>query len=63
MLGQNTLNVTKSYRPTYIGHIITDNVCDEADIKAKVGCLYDRSNKFNFCSDLVKNRLFSSYCS
>ena len=34
MLGQKTLNVTKSY--TYLGHIITDNLCDEADIKAKV---------------------------
>ena len=65
MLGQKTLNVTKSY--TYLGHIITYNLCDEADIKAKVGCLYGRSNillrKFYFCSERVKNRLFSSYCS
>ena len=57
--------MTKSY--TYLGHIITDNLCDEADIKAKVGCLYGRSNmllrKFYFCSERVKNRLFSSYCS
>ena len=30
--------MTKSY--TYLGHIITDNLCGEADIKAKVGCLY-----------------------
>ena len=28
MLGQKTLNVTKSY--TYLGHIITDNLCDKA---------------------------------
>ena len=28
MLGQKTVNVTKSY--TYLGHIITDNLCDEA---------------------------------
>ena len=65
MLGQKTLNVTKSY--TYLGHIITDNLCGEADIKAKLGCLYGRSNillrKFYFCSERVKNRLFSSYCS
>ena len=65
MLGQNTLHVTKSY--TYLGHIITDNLCDDADIKAKVGCLYGRSNillrKFYFCIECVKNRLFSSYCS
>ena len=62
MLGQKTLNVTKSY--TYLGHIITDNLCDEADIKAKVGCLYGRSNillrKFYLCSERVKNRLFST---
>ena len=55
----------KSY--TYLGHIITDNLCDEPDIKAKVGCLYGRSNillrKFYFGSERVKNRLFSSYCS
>ena len=53
--------MTKSY--TYLGHIITDNLCDEADIKAKVGCLYGRSNilltKFYFCFERVKNRLFS----
>ena len=30
MLGQKKLNVTKSY--TYLGHIITVNLCDEADI-------------------------------
>ena len=65
MLGQNALSVTKSY--THLGRIITDNLCDEPDIKAKVGCLYARSNillrKFYFCSEHVKNRLFSSYCS
>ncbi len=32
---QKTLNVTKSY--TYLGHIITDNLCDEADFKATRG--------------------------
>ena len=47
--------------------IITDNLCDETDIKAKVGCHNGRSNillrKFYFCSERVENRLFSSYCS
>ena len=66
MLGQkNALSMTKSY--TYIGHIITDNLCDGPDIKVEVGCLYGRSNillrKFYFSSERVKNRLFSSYCS
>ena len=53
MLGQKTLNVTKSY--TYLGHIITDNLCD--DINAKVGCIYGRSNimlrKFYIWSELA----------
>ena len=53
MLGQKTLNVTKSY--TDLGHIITDNLCD--DINAKVGCIYGRSNillrKFYFWSELA----------
>ena len=40
LLGQNVLSVTKSY--TYLGHIITDNLCDEPDIKVR--CLYGRSN-------------------
>ena len=57
--------MTKSY--TYLGHIITDNLCDEPNIKAEVGCLYGRSNillrKFYFCSEPVNNRLFSSCCS
>ena len=52
-LGQKTLKVTKSY--TYLGHI------------TKVGCFYGRNNillkKFYFCSERVKNRLFSSSCS
>ena len=42
LLGQNALSLTKSY--TYLGHIIIDNLCDEPDIKAKVGCIYGRSN-------------------
>ena len=50
-----------------LSHIITDNLCDVAGIKAKVGCFFGRSNillrKFYFCSERVKNRLFSSYCS
>ena len=36
---------TKSY--TYLGHIITYNVCADADINAKVGCLYGRSKVFS----------------
>ena len=64
LLDQNVLSVTKSY--TYLDHMITDNLCDEPDITAKVGCLYGISNvllrKFYFCSERVKYRLFYSYC-
>ena len=64
-LGEMTLNVTKSYK--YLRHIINDNLYDETDIKAKERDLYDRSNvllrTFYFCSERVKNKLFTCYCS
>ena len=51
----------------YLGHIIDNKCNDEADKKSKERCLYGRSNmlirKFYFCSNAVKHRLFSSYCS
>ena len=51
----------------FLCDIITDNLCDAADIKAKVGCLFGRSNillrKFYYCSQRVMNRLFAGYCS
>ena len=63
LLVQNASSVT--FRTPVLVIIITDNLCDEPDIKAKVGCLYRRSNillrKFYFCSERVKYRLFSSY--
>ena len=67
MLGEITLNVTKSYK--YHGHIINDNMCDEVDIKAKVRGLYFMAGamfyftKCYFCSEHVKNKLFTCYCS
>ena len=64
-IGSSTMNETTSYR--YLGHIITNNLSDEADIEEKVRSLYVRCNsllrKFYFCSDKVKNKLFSCYCS
>ena len=60
MLGDTVLNVVQTYR--YLGHIITNNLSDEAEMRG----LYTRSNmlrrKFYFCSDQVKNKLFSAYC-
>ena len=64
MLGDTVLSVTQTYM--YLGHIITNNLSDEADMDDKMICLYARSNmlrrKFYFCSDQMKNKLFSSYC-
>ena len=61
-LGDIALHFTSSYK--YLGgHIITNDLSDEE----KIGSLYARSNmllrKFHFCSDDVKNKPFSSYCS
>ena len=64
MLGDTVLNVVQTYR--YLRHIITNNLSDEADMEDKMRGLYARSNmlrrKFYFCSDQVKNKLFSAYC-
>ena len=61
MLGEMTLNVTKSYK--YHGHIINDNLCEEVDIEAKERCLYGRCTVllriFFFCSEHVKNKLLT----
>ena len=63
-LGDTVLTVTQSVK--YLGHIITNNLSDEADIVDKIRGLYGRSNmllrKFYFCSDHVKNKLFMTYC-
>ena len=64
MLGDTVLSVTQTSR--YLGHIITNNLSDEADMEDKMRGLYAGSNmlrrKFYFCSDQLKNKLFSSYC-
>ena len=64
MLGDTVLSVTQTYM--YLWHIITNNLSDEADMEDTMRGLYARSNmllrKFYFCSDQVKNKLFSAYC-
>ena len=58
MLGEAPLNDTDSYK--YMGHIITDNLYDEADLDDKERGLYRRCNAllrtFHFCSDEVKTK-------
>ena len=59
------LQRTSSYK--YLGHIITDTLCDNADIQSKRSLLYARANlllrQFHFCSDSVKHKLFQAFCS
>ena len=65
ILGEAPLTVTNSY--TYLLHMITDNLSDEADLEDKERALYRRCivllRTFHFCSDEVKNTLFTCYCS
>ena len=46
MLGDTLLNVVQTYR--YLGHIINNNLSDEADMEDKMRGLYARSNKLCF---------------
>ena len=65
MLGEAPLTVTNCYK--YQGHSITYNVSDEADLEDKERGLYRRYNAllrtFHFCSDEVKTKLVTCYCS
>ena len=50
----------------YLGHIITNNLSDNEDIKRQLRSFYGRSNMllrtFGSCSYDVKQHLFMSYC-
>ena len=62
MIGGDKLNFVTTY--TYLGHIIRDDLSDEADVKAKARQLYAKSNmlrqRFHFCTAAVKNKLFTT---
>ena len=45
ILGEAPLTVTNSYK--YLGHIITDNLSDEADLEDKESGLYRRCNVYS----------------
>ena len=63
MMDEAPLTVTNSYE--YLGHFITDNLSDETDMEDKESGLHRICNVllriFYFCSDEVKNKLFSCY--
>lgn len=51
----------------YLGHIITDQLCDDDDMNRQCRSLYGQANilvrKFHMCTDNVKIKLFKTYCS
>ena len=64
-IGGDKLNFVTTFK--YIGHIISNDLSDEADMKARVRQMYAKSDnnmlrqRFHFCSTAVKNKLFSTY--
>ena len=62
-IGGKILNVVTAF--SYLGHIICDDLSDEADLKAKSRQMYAKSNtlrnKFHMCSTAVKVKLFTAY--
>ena len=64
MYGEKIQEVTKT---KYLGHIITNDLADDADIDRQVKKLYAQGNsilrKFHMCSWDVKLTLFRAYCS
>ena len=51
----------------YLGHFISNDLSDDADIKRQIRQTYAQANlilrKFSMCSLEVKLKLFRSYCS
>ena len=62
-LGRTNLNFATSC--TYFGHVICNDLSDEADIQAKIRLIYGKSNilrqTFHVCSSVVKNKLFTAF--
>jgi len=63
-LGTNLLQFVKEFK--YLGHMITDNLTDDADIQREIRNLFVRTNilrrRFHKCSMAVKCKLFKAYC-
>ena len=59
--------IEKKTKAKYLGHIISDDMSDDADVFRQVKCLYIRGNiisrKFANCSINVKLVVFKTYCS
>jgi len=63
-LGTIDLQFVPTFR--YLGHIVTESLCDNEDIHREIKNLFKRTNslvrKFSKCSFIVKCTLFRSYC-
>ena len=59
--------IVKKTKAKYLGHIINEDMSDDADVFRQVKCLYIRGNiisrKFANCSINVKLVVFKTYCS
>ena len=64
MLTNRSLSYVTQFK--YLGHIIENTFCDNADINRELKNLFGRANvlirRFSSCSSQVKLRLFRSYC-
>ena len=64
LLNDETLQRVNKYK--YIGHIITEDLCDNYDMSRQYKIIYARCNalirKFYMCTESVKRTLFKSYC-
>ena len=62
-LGGNVLTVVDTYK--YLGHVIRNDLDDDADMQEKVNMLYAKSNLlrhyFHYCTTDVKRCLFEAY--
>ena len=64
VITNNLLQFVKEFK--YLGHIITENLTDDANIDREIRNLFVRTNilrrRFYKCSLEVKRTLFKAYC-
>jgi len=64
IIGGHCLQFVNEFR--YLGHIISNNLSDDADIKREIHGMYVRTNmliqRFRNCSQHVKMAIFRAYC-
>ena len=62
----NDIDIGEVAKVKYIGHVISNDMADDADMMRQIRQLYARGNalsrRFHMCSTEVKNTLFRSFC-